>query len=118
MTIDYINNCGQQSLKRNGVAITVNKRVQNAVLGCNLKSDRMISVHFQGKSLAITVIQVYPLTSNAEKVEDEQFYDDLQDLLELLPPNRCSFHYRELECRSRRSRDIQSKRQVLSQSME
>ena len=63
----------------------VNKRVQNAVLGCNLKNDRMISVHFQGKTFNITVIQVYALTSNAEEAEIEQFYEDLQDLLELTP---------------------------------
>ena len=73
--------CGQESLRRNGVAIIVNKRVWNAVLGCNLKNDRIISVHFQGKPFNITVIQVYALTSNAEKVE--QFYEDLQDFLEL-----------------------------------
>ena len=75
--------CGQESLRRNGVAIIVNKRVQNAVLGCNLKSDRMISVHFQGKPFNITVIQVYAPTSNVEKAEVEQFYEELQDLLEL-----------------------------------
>ena len=63
----------------------VNKRVQNAVLGCNLKHDRMISVHFQGKAFNITVIQVYAPTSNAEEVEAERFYEDLQDLLELTP---------------------------------
>ena len=74
-----------ESLRRNGVAIIVNKRVQNAVLGCNLKNDRMISVHFQGKPFNITVIQVYAPTSNAE--EAEQFYEDLQDLLELTPKN-------------------------------
>ena len=79
----YINYCGQESLRRNGVAIMVNKRVQNAVLGCNLKNDRMISVRFQGKPFSITVIQVYALTRNAE--EAEQFYEDLQDLLELTP---------------------------------
>ena len=73
----YIYYCGQESLRRNGVAIIVSKRVQNAVLGCNLKSDRMISVHFQGKSFNITVIQVYAPTSNAEKAEVEQFYEDL-----------------------------------------
>ena len=81
----YIYHCGQESLRRNGVAIIVNKRVQNAVLGCNLKNDRMISVHFQGKPFNITVIQVYALTSNAEEAEAERFYDDLQDLLELTP---------------------------------
>ena len=69
--------CGQESLRRNGVAIIVNKRVQNAVLGCNLKNDRMISVHFQGKPFGITVIQVYALTSNTEEAEVEQFYEDL-----------------------------------------
>ena len=69
---------GQESLRRNGVAITVNKRVQNAVLGCSLKNDRMISVHFQNKPFSITVIQVYDPTSNAEEAEVEQFYEDLQ----------------------------------------
>ena len=75
----YIYYSGQESLRRNGVAIMVNKRVRNAVLGCNLKNDRMISVHFQGKPLNITVIQVYAPTSNAEETEVEQFYEDLQD---------------------------------------
>ena len=79
----YIYYCGQESLRRNGVAIMVKKRVWNAVLGCNLKNDRMISLHFQGKPFNITVIQVYALTSNAEEAEVEQFYEDLQDLLEL-----------------------------------
>ena len=74
--------CGQESLWRNGVAIIVNKRVWNAVLGCNLKNDRMISVRFQGKPFNITVIQVYAPMSNAEEAEVEQFYEDLQDLLE------------------------------------
>ena len=72
----YIYYCGQESLRRNGVAIMVNKRVQNAVLGCNLKNDRMISVHFQGKTFNITIIKVYAPTSNAEEAEDEQFYED------------------------------------------
>ena len=81
----YIYYCGQESLRRNGVAIMVNKRVQNAVLGCNLKNNRMISVPFQGKPFNITVIQVYVLTSNAEEAEVERFYGDLQDLLELTP---------------------------------
>ena len=81
----YIYYCGQESLRRNGIAIIVNKRVQNAVLGCNLKNDRMTSVHFQGKPFNITVIQVYAPTSNAEEAETEQFYEDLQDLLELTP---------------------------------
>ena len=77
--------CGQESLRRNGVAIIVNKRVQNAVLGCNLKNSRIISVHFQGKPFNITVIQVYALTNNAKEGEVEWFYEDLQDLLELTP---------------------------------
>ena len=76
---------GQESLRRNGVAIMVNKRVHNAVLGCNLKNDRMISVRFQGKPFSVTVIQVYAPASNAEKAEVERFYEDLQDLLELTP---------------------------------
>ena len=73
----YIYYCGQESLRRNGVAIMVNKRVQNVVLGYNLKYNRMISVHFQGKPLNITVIQVYALTSDAEEAEVERFYEDL-----------------------------------------
>ena len=81
----YIYYCGQKSLRRNGVASMVNKRVQNAVLGCNLKNDRMISVCSQGKPFNITVIQVYALTWNAEEAEAERFYEDLQDLLELTP---------------------------------
>ena len=80
----YIYYCGQKSLRRNGVAIIANKRVRNAVLGCNLKNDRLISVHFQGKPFSITVIQVYALSSNAEEAEVERFYEDLQDLLDLL----------------------------------
>ena len=72
---------GQESLRRHGVALIVNKRVWNAVLGCNLINDRMISVRFQGKPFNITVIQVYVLTSNAEEAEVELFYEDLQDLL-------------------------------------
>ena len=82
---NYIYYCGQESLRRNGVAIMVNKRVWNAVLGCNLKNDRMISVHFQSKPFNIVVIQAYAPTSNAEEAEVEQFYEDLQDLLELTP---------------------------------
>ena len=79
----YIYYCRQESLRRNGVAIMVNKRVQNAILGCNLKNDRMISVRLQGKAFNITVIQVYAPTSNTVEAEVEQFYEDLQDLLEL-----------------------------------
>ena len=81
----YIYYCGQEFLRRNGVAIIISKRVQNAVLGCSLKNHRMISVCFQGKPFNITVIQVYALTSNAEEAEVERFYEDLQDLLELTP---------------------------------
>ena len=81
----YIYYCGQESIRRNGVAIIVNKRVQNVILGSNLKNDRMISVRFQGKSFNITVIQVYAPTTNAEEAEVQQFYEDLQDLLELTP---------------------------------
>ena len=79
----YIYYCGQETLRRNGVPIIVNKRVRNAILGCNLKNDRMISVHFKGKQFNITVIQVYALTSNTEETEVERFYEDLQELLEL-----------------------------------
>ena len=79
----------------------VNKRVRNAELGCNLKNDRIISVHFQGKPYNITVIQAYAPTSNAEEAEVERLYEDLQDLLELTPPERCPFHYRGLECKVR-----------------
>ena len=81
----YIYYCGQESLRRNGVAIIVNKRVWNALLGCNHKNDRMISVYFQGKPLNITIIQVYALTSNSEEADVEWFYEDLQELLELTP---------------------------------
>ena len=81
----YIYYCGQESFRRNGVAIIVNKRAQNAVLGYNLKNDKMITVCFQGKPFSITVIQVYAPTSNAEEAELERFYEELQDLLELTP---------------------------------
>ena len=114
----YIYYCGQESLRRNGVAIMVNKRVRNAVLGCNLKNDRMISVRFQGKPLNITVIQAYVPTSNPEEAEVEWFYEDLQDLLELTPPKRCPFHYRGLECKSRKSRNTWSNRQIWLWNME
>ena len=81
----YIYYCGQESVRRNGVALIVNKRVRNAVLGCNLKNDRMTSVHFQGKQFNITVMQLSAPTSNAEEAEVEQFCEHLQDLLELTP---------------------------------
>ena len=76
---------GQEALRRDGVALIVNKRVWNAVLGCSLKKDRMISVRFQGKPFNITIIQAYASISNAEEAEVEWFYEDLQDLLELTP---------------------------------
>ena len=82
---DHYIYCGQESLRRNGVAMIVYKRVQNGVLGCNLKNHRMISVCFQGKLFSIMVIQVYAPTSNAEEDEVKEFYEDLQDLLELTP---------------------------------
>ena len=88
---NYIYYCGQESLRRNRVAVIVNKRVQNAVLGCNLKNDRMISVGLQDKPINITVIQVYALTSIAEEAEVEWFYEDLQDLLELTLKNDVLF---------------------------
>ena len=81
----FIYYCGQKYLRRNGVAIIVNKRVRNEVFGCNVKNDKMISVHFQGKSFNITVIQVCVPSSNAEEAEVEQFYEDPQNLLELTP---------------------------------
>ena len=90
----YIYYCGQESLRRNGVAI---KRVRNAVLGCKLRNHRMISVRMQSKPFNITVIQVYAPTSNTEEAEVEWFYGDLQDLLELTPKKRCPLHYRGLE---------------------
>ena len=114
----YIYYWGQESLRRNGVAIMVNKSVRNAGLGCNLKNDRMISVHFQGKPFNIRVIQVYKLTINAEEAEVEWFYEDLQDLLELTPKKRCPFHYRGLECKSRKSINTWSKWQIWPWSTE
>ena len=87
----YIYYCDQESLRRNGVAIIVNKSVRNAVLGCSLKNDRVISVCFQGKPFNITVIQVYAPTSNAEEAEVERFYDHLQDLLDLTPKKNAIF---------------------------
>ena len=87
----YIYYCWQESLKRNGVAIIVNKTVQNAVLRCNLKNNKMIFVQFQGKPLSIAVIQDYALTSNAEEAEAEWVCEDLQDLLELTPKTDIHF---------------------------
>ena len=87
----YIYYCGQESLRRNEVAILVNKRVWNAVFGCSIKNNRMISVRFQGKPFSTSVIQVYVPTSNAEEAEVEWFYEDLQGLLELTPPKDVLF---------------------------
>ena len=87
----YIYYCGQESRRRNGVAIMVKKRVRNAVLKCNLNNDKVISVRFQGKPFNIMVIQAYVPTSNAEEPEFEKFYEDLQDFSELTPSKRCLF---------------------------
>ena len=108
----YIYYCRQESLRKNGVVIMVNKRLWNAVLGCNLKNGRMISVRFQGKPFNITVMKVYAPSSNAEEAEVKRFYDDLQDLLELKPKKRCPFHYRGLDFKSRKSRNTWNKRQI------
>ena len=107
----YICYSGQESLKRNGRTIIVNKRVRNAILGCGFKNDSMISVRFQGKLFNITVMQVYAPTSNAEEAVVEWFYEDLQDLL-TSTQKRCPFHYRGLECKSRKSRNTRSNRQI------
>ena len=107
----YIYYSRQESLRRNGVAIMVNKRVRNAVLGCNLKNDRMISVHLQGKPFNITAIQVYAPTSNAEEAEVEWVYEDLQDLLEITPKKDVLFII-GLECKSRKPRNTWSNRQI------
>ena len=116
----YIYYCRQESLRRNGVALIVNKTVQTSVLGCNLKNNTMNSVRFQGKPFNSTVIQVYARISNAEEAEVERFCEDLQDLLELKQTNkrRCAFHHRGLECKSRKSRDTWSNRQVWPWSKE
>ena len=108
----------QESHRKHGVAMIVNKRVRNAVLGCNLKNNRMISVHLQDKAFNITVNQVYAPTSNTEEAEVERFYEDLQDLLELTPKKRCPFHYKGLECKSRKSRNTWSYRQIWPWNME
>ena len=108
---NYIYYRGQEYLRRNGVALIVNKRAQNAGFGCNLKNNGMISVLFQGKSFNITVMQIYPPTIDAKETEVDQFHEDLQHLLEH-QKKRCPFHHRGLECRSRKSRDTQNNRQV------
>ena len=108
----YIYYCGQESLRRNGVAIMVNKRVWNAVLGYNLKNDRMISVRFQGKPFSITVIQVYASTSNAEEAISWMVLWRPTRPSRTNTNKRYAFHHRGLECKSRRSRDTWSNRQV------
>ena len=108
----YIYYCGQESFRRNGVVLRVNRRVWNAVHGYSLKNDRMISVCFQDKPFNITVIRVYAPSTNAEEAEVEWLYEDLQDLLELTPRKRCLFHHTGLECKSRKSRDTWSNTQV------
>ena len=113
----YIYYCGEESLRRNGVAIIVNKRLQNPVLGCNLKSNRMISVHFQGKPFNITVIHIYAPTSNAEEAEVEWFYEDLQDFIELTPKKDVLFIIGS-GSKSRKSRNTWSNRQIWPWSTE
>ena len=114
----YIYYCGQESLRRNGVAIMVNKRVRNAVLGYNFKNNRMISVRFQGKPFNIMVIQVYAPTSNAEETEVEQFCKDLKDLFRTNTQKRCPFHYRGTECKSIKSRNTWSNRKIWPRNAE
>ena len=106
----YISYCGQEPLRRNGVAIIVNKRVQKCSTWLQSQNERMISVLLQGKPFNITVIQVYDPNSNAE--EAKWFYEDLQDLLEPTPKKRCPVHQRGLECKSRKSRDRWGNRQI------
>ena len=111
----YIYYCGQESLRRNGVALTVNERIGNAVLECNFKNNKMISVCTQSKPFNITVMQACAPTTDTKEAKVDQFYEDLRHLLELTPKKkkkRCPFHHRGLECKSRKSRDTWSKRQV------
>ena len=112
----YIYYCGQESLRRNGVALIVKKKkkkkVQNAVLQCNLKNEGITLVYYQGKPFKITVIQVYAQTSNAEEAEVERFYEDLQDILELIPKKDVLFIIGDWECKGRKSRATWSSRQI------
>ena len=108
----YVYYYGQESFRRNGVPIIVNKRVWNAVLGCNLRNNRVISVHFQGKLFNITVIQVYALTSNAEEAEVEWFHEDLQDLLELTPKKDVLFFIRDWNAKVGSQDNTWSNRQI------
>ena len=114
----YIYYCGQESLRRNGGAIMFNKSFQNAVLGCNLKNNRMISASFPGKPFNITVIQVYAPTSNTEEAEVERFYEDLQDLLELTSKKDVLFIRGDWNAKSRKSRNTWSNRQIWPWSTE
>ena len=114
--VTHIYYCGQEILRRNGVALIVNKRLRNEVLGCNLKNDRMVSVHFQEKPFSITVIQVHAPTTDDKEAEVEWSYEDLQDLLELTPNKRRPFHHRGLEYKNRKSRDTWSNRKVWPRS--
>ena len=107
----YIYYCGQESLRRNGLAIMVYKS-PIAVLGCNLKNNRMISLHFQGKPFNITVIQVYALTSNTEEAEVERFYEDLTRPSRTNTQKRCPAHYRGLECKTKKLRNTWSNRHI------
>ena len=110
--------CGQESLRRNGAALVVNRRVQNEALGCSLINGRMISVRFQGKPFNITVILVYGPNTTAKDAEGDLFFEDLKEVLELTlkkkekERKRCPFHHKELECKRRWSRDIQNNMQV------
>ena len=108
---NYIYYCGKESLRRNGIVIMGNKRVQNAVLGCSLNNDRMISVRFQGKPFNIKVIQAYAPNSNTEEAEIERFYEDLQDLLELTPKKDVLFiiGYRNAKVRSQETPGVTGK---------
>ena len=108
----YIYYCQQESLKRNRVVIMVNKKVRNAVIGCNLKNDRMISVCFQDKPFNITVIQANAPTRNAEEAKVEQFYEDQQDLLELTPKKDVLFIIGDWTTKISKSRDTKSNRQI------
>ena len=111
----YIYYCGQESLRRNGVSLIVNKRVWNALLGCNPQKDRMNLVHSQDRPFNTRVTQLFVPTKNAEEAEVEQFYENLQNFLELMPKKKkkkCSFHHRGLECKIGKSGYTWSNRQV------
>ena len=109
----YIQFYGQKFHRRSGVSLLIDKRVQNTVLGCNLKNDRMISVCFQGKPFNITVIQICVPTTNAEEAQVDQFYEDLEDVLEVTSKKRLFTHHKGLECKNKKSRYTWSNRQVL-----